>query len=696
MAESERSKIQNGGQQALEVALETRTALVSRRAFISGALAATYGMALSRLLRPSPAAAQSCEATPGAELLDVLSNSIRSVNGTLQGTVRATNETRFLPSGPDTCTTPMLRFLEGWDAAGKKIWPPANRNGLPTPGPTLLARVGDTVQLTLLNNINPQDFPGTIDTGRLSTDAPAAGCDVVANNNPPPAGSPPDPNWLPKHDTYPNCFHGSNAINLHFHGIHITPAGFGDNVFIMVQPEPNMKPNDYAAAFKEIYTNCPKYGFGPVNWKTVVPKNWQDAQDRLLKEYDSNMQFRGTRGLPEEVSLFNQNTRALDQGEWPPYHMGAFPNCFTIPSFGDPKTPVKMGQAPGTHWYHAHKHGSTAMHVLHGMAGAFIIRGPYDDDLNKLYPNLQEKVIVIQEYGELPNLYRGAGPRAVLVNGQFQPKITMKKGEIQLWRLINAAQGGQMKLDVSPGCILPIKQIAQDGVQFTAENYERQSLGPPFTLFFPGNRIDLLVKAPTTSGCQLLNSNTPLLTVNVEGEGPDMLFPPSKRYPLRFPAFLDDITPNEIRKYRRITFGWDTTKGGIGRNPGNAPPHFMIDDKQFDPSFIDQTMELNEVEEWKIENTTSIPHPFHIHVNPFQVVEIFDPSKASQPQPLPAPWIWWDTFAIPPNGYFKMRTRFTDFTGKFVLHCHILGHEDRGMMQVVQVVPKPTFKLPHH
>jgi hypothetical protein len=81
----------------------------------------------------------------------------------------------------------------------------------------------------------------------------------------------------------------------------------------------------------------------------------------------------------------------------------------------------------------------------------------------------------------------------------------------------------------------------------------------------------------------------------------------------------------------------------------------------------------------------------------------------------PRPWIvWWDNRAIPtalasasgmvtkPDGspalmgYFKMWTRFVDFTGMFVDHCHILGHEDRGMMQLVQVVPKPTTTIPHH
>ena len=92
--------------------------------------------------------------------------------------------------------------------------------------------------------------------------------------------------------------------------------------------------------------------------------------------------------------------------------------------------------------------------------------------------------------------------------------------------------------------------------------------------------------------------------------------------------------------------------------------------------------------------------------NPFQITEYYDPNDSSTSKaPLPQPWIWADTKPIPAArtnsdgtitpGYFKMRTRFADFIGKYVLHCHILGHEDRGMMQLVQVVDNTTV-VKHH
>jgi FtsP/CotA-like multicopper oxidase with cupredoxin domain len=96
-------------------------------------------------------------------------------------------------------------------------------------------------------------------------------------------------------------------------------------------------------------------------------------------------------------------------------------------------------------------------------------------------------------------------------------------------------------------------------------------------------------------------------------------------------------------------------------------------------------------EEWTIINSTSVAHPFHIHLNPFFIKEFYDPERG-----LPDPGRrWQDTIIIPPAsvvdqtpGYVVIRHRFPDIADKSVLHCHILGHEDRGMMQVVEVVAK--------
>jgi FtsP/CotA-like multicopper oxidase with cupredoxin domain len=245
-----------------------------------------------------------------------------------------------------------------------------------------------------------------------------------------------------------------------------------------------------------------------------------------------------------------------------------------------------------------------------------------------------------------------------------------------------------------------------------------------------GNRIDFLVQAPTTEGSYPVKfGNTLLLTVQVKkdatlpGIPSPRPFPTQVQFPV-MPEFLADIDPKKVSVRRELRFASvadpslatptnpHPAQNRGTKGPSYPPPKHTINGKQFDNT-IDQTMMLGATEEWTLYNDSpGAAHPFHIHINPFQVVEIFNPAGGNTtPVKLPQPWIWWDDFAIPPAyqpptppggtapplvpGYVKMLTRFVDFTGVYVLHCHILGHEDRGMMQLVQVVSNTTV-LEHH
>jgi FtsP/CotA-like multicopper oxidase with cupredoxin domain len=105
---------------------------------------------------------------------------------------------------------------------------------------------------------------------------------------------------------------------------------------------------------------------------------------------------------------------------------------------------------------------------------------------------------------------------------------------------------------------------------------------------------------------------------------------------------------------------------------------FFVDGKSFDPDRVDHRIRLGAVEEWTIVNQDSEDdHVFHIHVNDMLLTKI-------NGEPLADP-IWLDTAIVPRKGSITFRSRFLDFTGKFVLHCHMMNHEDLGMMQVVEV-----------
>ncbi|WP_373195649.1 multicopper oxidase domain-containing protein [Mycobacterium marinum] len=108
---------------------------------------------------------------------------------------------------------------------------------------------------------------------------------------------------------------------------------------------------------------------------------------------------------------------------------------------------------------------------------------------------------------------------------------------------------------------------------------------------------------------------------------------------------------------------------------------------------IDQEVEGGTVEEWTIVNEDVFQHPLHIHINPFQVVDVQGiPAGDTSWVAAYEPDIWWDTFRLPPYGRYTLRTYFRpDVTGKTVYHCHILPHEDRGMMGILLVDPPGQY-----
>ncbi|MBS1787172.1 MAG: multicopper oxidase domain-containing protein [Acidobacteria bacterium] len=724
--------------------------LAARREFMIKALAATSGLAFSSLLPTATieatAQTQSCPPTSITSPALQAVGQITSQNGKLQAIMRVKNESRAVPG---YSKPPMLRYFTGSRIDGSQVWP--TRPGQPVPGPTLVAELGDVVQVALLNETKVSDFAGTLDLAE-SGQTSGTGCQsatlVDTTTNPPTTTN----SYPGKFDQFPNCFHGSSTANLHFHGTHVTPEATGDNILFGVRPLANINERDALADLQAVFN-----AYDPThpwhNWndfmKSPAAQNWWNKQQEALAAYDKTSQWGNGFGLPPSEQLLPADTAAIAAGEWPPWFIGSFPNCYKIPRYttdanGNPTGPL-MGQAPGTHWYHAHKHGSTALNLFNGLAGAFIIRDSsptgYDGKLQAVYQNkLKEFIMVFQEITDSINLL-GGSPRATLVNGQKTPMITMQPGEVQLWRMLNTtvtvaltpqfatataagAPLAQFSTMIQDGVQFSCKQIAQDGVQFNWTNVDPNSPNgkmngvTPVTMA-PANRVDLLVKAPPSAGCyQLQSGKAVLLYINVTGSAvnPPMNLPQGqKEFPVQ-PSFLADLDPDSVRVQRTIKYAWENGRTNTGRING-APPNFNIDGKKFD-STVAHSMHLNEVEMWTVTNNSpGVRHPFHIHQNPFQIIELFDPTTMDGPMQLPGPWVWWDTFAIPPasntypngkprldgngkqvyvNGYFKMLTRFADFTGKFVNHCHILGHEDRGMMQLIEVVPNAQPYLKHH
>jgi FtsP/CotA-like multicopper oxidase with cupredoxin domain len=701
--------------------------------------AATAAIALCALLPSSlPAASppgdSSCVTQQELQRVGV----IESKDHRLQAVIKVVSGPRYLPQQTDPKDPLTLRYYEGYNPAdSSQKWP--NNWDCVGPGPTLRAQVGDVVQITFLNQISPE-FANSIDSGHRGSPEE---CDQFKNVS---SGK----YVYPVNDKYPNCFHGSSSANIHFHGTHVTPSTTGDNILIALQPNSRMTERDLKEverSFKRIFEHC-ELREEPKKWADL-PERYRELQRKWLNDYDNNAPYQGGRGLPRALRVWPKDEAAIHLGLWPQYFSGAYPYCFQIPEYAADKEDanVKMGQAPGTHWYHSHKHGSTALNLFNGLGGAFIIAddrptgydGKLDAFYKPFYPDEKdwrksfEKILVLQQISEVLNLTtpQGGGPPRVLVNGQLAPTITMRPGQVQLWRIVNATVQKSVNLtfnrvqdEVKNPPAVAYRQTAQDGVQFSWKNFSDPQNGTAALTMAPANRVDLLVQAPA-SGTFLLGSTDPkqaMLKLVVSGGpyDPPMGFPTAAAdYPV-LPPFLKDIDPAEIRQRREITYGSYTVPNAT--QPLLTQLQFTIDGKQFEDHKINQVMELGTSEEWTVYNADTIQriaHPFHIHVNPFQIVEVFDPSKALQPRKFLEEAVWWDTFAIPPPvallpgqscpskvvedanktrfcvGYFKMRTRFVDFTGQYVQHCHILAHEDRGMMQLLEVVPDTT-PLGHH
>jgi FtsP/CotA-like multicopper oxidase with cupredoxin domain len=646
----------------------------------------------------------------------------------------------------------------------------------PLPGPTLRARIGDIVELTFINQLDPAKFGATNNQGVKNT---ARGCDIVNVGQGGTAGYPyksVNPQVLG--DSFPDCFHGSSSGNIHFHGSHTNTNGTADNVFLEVRPSPRVNgrptigPQTYKTQFDAFFKQCEEH----LRADTLAewPSNWDQAP---LGPWDKAGTWTNTQMSLLSPADQEANRTVIKEHQWPQFYIGAYPYCFQLPNYMSqsfpPPSGVRMGQAPGTHWYHAHKHGSTAIDVANGMVGAFIIEGPsYDDELNKFYGpgwTRTQPVMVINQIGVQPNLKRAAAGGAgqndkgpdFSVNGRAQPIVDMRPGEVQMWRIVNGSgRSGMFLRGFPPG--FNFRQIAQDGVQFADENYKASQ--NKAILLASGNRADLLVQAPPTPGIYPvmvqhevdpsdLTSAIPVVLVQIRvREAPPVPSndPRSQFIPAmpQQPAFLTDITDQEVASTlnnpRVIKFA-----------TGNGPPfaQHTINGHKFDDDAPPVVVTLNAVEQWKIMNYTfgpPISHPFHIHLNPFQITEVFDPNAVvrsptagtvakyvADPKKFVDPnvqcllklddestWkdchnvvgtklIWWDVFPIPTGaaisdgagnsanvpGYFMMRSRFVDFPGNYVIHCHILAHEDRGMMTIVELQPlnaPAPMRMSHH
>lgn len=349
---------------------------------------------------------------------------------------------------------------------------------------------------------------------------------------------------------------------------------------------------------------------------------------------------------------------------------------------------VPRDHPPGLYWYHTHPHGESHQQALDGMSGAIVI-----DGIERYVPevmSLRERVLVLRgrdlEHDPqaaalkrrvaIPDRTCGAGgeapERIFTVNGVVRPALAMAPGERQFWRIVNAAADRYADLQIEGR---QWEVVALDGMPLAYHDPRRQPMLVDHVLLPPGGRLEAIVSTSTTGAPTVLRSRC--VDTGPDGDSnPEMVVAdiiPAKqttspapaatlaaRPPVHRPVPIDGLetsTPQFV-----VTFTEDA-KG------------FYINDRAFSPTAEPLVrVAVGSYQHWRVLNRTREVHPFHIHQAHFLAYSENGVRGASP--------VWLDTVNVPVGGSVDVIMDFTDpdIRGMSVFHCHLLNHEDKGMM----------------
>ncbi|MDD7942684.1 multicopper oxidase family protein [Actinomycetospora lutea] len=349
----------------------------------------------------------------------------------------------------------------------------------------------------------------------------------------------------------------------------------------------------------------------------------------------------------------------------------------------DYRIAIPTAHPAGTFWYHPHAHGHVADQLFAGLAGALIVDASDEPAVSA------DRVLLITDTtltsagpatADTTSRMVGRQGELLLLNGQHQPVIPAATGDLQRWRLVNATTSRTLTLRLDAH---PLTRIALDGITLPVATTDET------VRLAPGNRADVLVR-PERSGTFTLAATTDprgamgmMAGAAVGGETQPLAALATSgpaRTPSALPTFPSGPAPvtGATTGARRLTFTMGMG-GGMSGGMGSGGPgmSFGFDGRSFDPARTDQIVAVGAVEEWTLTNPTPMAHPFHLHVWPF---ELLADSAGSPPTGTLQ-----DVVLVPAGGWVRLRIPFTALPGRSVYHCHILDHEDAGMMATITV-----------
>jgi FtsP/CotA-like multicopper oxidase with cupredoxin domain len=348
---------------------------------------------------------------------------------------------------------------------------------------------------------------------------------------------------------------------------------------------------------------------------------------------------------------------------------------------------IPKDHPPGLYWYHTHPHGESHRQVLDGMSGALVIEG-----IESYYPSLvglPERILIVRgrsisKDAQSPELQQrvalssyacGGEPKApeeiFTVNGSVRPQIEIAPGQRQFWRVVNATADRYLDLQLESQ---QFEIVAMDGMPIAQHDPRHPTRMADHVLLPPAGRLEAIVTGPSAGAPQRLISRC-------VDTGPDGDPNPSMILADIAPRPATDATP----KLSKSSVRPDVRELDLAAEE-KAPPRFTVtftEDKngfyingeKFAPDAAPMVRaKVGSFQHWKIVNASGELHPMHIH-------QVHFLAYAENDQPIADP-VWLDTVNVSHGGSVDVIMDFTDpvIKGMSVFHCHLLNHEDKGMM----------------
>jgi suppressor of ftsI len=352
---------------------------------------------------------------------------------------------------------------------------------------------------------------------------------------------------------------------------------------------------------------------------------------------------------------------------------------------------IPLDQAPGLYWYHPHPHGESYQQALDGMSGAIVIEGieryaPEVRGLRERVLVLRDAIIPTDESAAAALVHKVAIPpsrcgtaagraeRVFTVNGAVRPAIAIAPGERQFWRIVNASPDLYADLQVDGQSL---ELVAVDGMPLAFHDPAHRTTSVDHFLVPPAGRVEAIVTGPETEKTASLR--TRCFDTGPDGDvNPAMvvadLVPHGERAPSQVAHSAHRARPIYKRLSARAVADLERSKAQFTVTFTEDQHGFYINGRQYRPTDAPMiTVAVGSYRHWRVVNATREVHPFHIH----QVHFLAYAENGNAREPL-----WLDTVNVPPQGSVDLLMDFTDpvIRGVSLFHCHLLKHEDKGMM----------------